>query len=84
MRQTILEIQAMQGKIISLLHEYDYAKRFQLMCEKYNRVYIIKDGFVLDSHGKILVDGTVHKERIKSFIRLRAIPEEQILRIDAN
>lgn len=75
------QIKALQGKVISLLHEYELSRKVENLLQQHGKYYLIRDGFLFDHSGKILVDtcNGMYPGRINSFLRLRNIKSEIVL-----
>ena len=67
MRAAIDQIKALQGKVISLLHEYELSHKAESLLQQHGKYYLIRDGFLFDHTGRMLVDTCfVYPSRIKS------------------
>lgn len=81
MNARIDQIKAMQGKIISLLHEYELSRKAESILQQHGKYYLIRDGFLFDHTGRMLADtcGGLYPGRIKSYLRLRNINSDIVL-----
>lgn len=71
----------MQSQVINLLHEYELSRKAEILLQQHGKYYLIRDGFLFDHTGRLLVDtcSGLYPGRIKSYLRLRNINSDLVL-----